>query len=252
VTDANRERDLDRLYDLLDALADRVDGPHRLADCDGRMDWPERGVYVFFAPGEYRDGSGRRRVTRVGTHAVSAGSSTSLWDRLKQHSGTGSRSEAHPHGGNHRGSVYRLRVGEALCARHDLAGRYPDWGAARVPPDRDRGTVRDEEYPLERRVSAVLREQPFLPVALDDEPGPDSDRAFLERNVVALVSNFDRPAVDRRDPAWLGHDSPSARIRASGLWNVEGVAATHDPAALDVLADAVGRTTPPRVDRDAG
>jgi hypothetical protein len=31
------------------------------------------------------------RVTRVGTHAVSAGSSTSLWDRLKQHYGTGKR-----------------------------------------------------------------------------------------------------------------------------------------------------------------
>lgn len=42
---------------------------------------------------------------------MQAGSGQSLWDRLKQHAGTGDGG-GHPHGGNHRESVYREPVGE--------------------------------------------------------------------------------------------------------------------------------------------
>jgi hypothetical protein len=104
--------------------------------------------------------------------------------------------------------------------------------------------VRDEEYPLERRVSAFLRDQPFLWVDADDEPGPDSERAFLERNLVALLSNYDRRPVDRRRSDWLGGHARSAKIRASGLWNVEHVEESHDPAFLDAFEAAVERTDP--------
>lgn len=240
----DRRADLDRLYALLGRLEARVGGARRLADCTGYMDWPDRGVYVFLAPGETRTSSGARRVTRVGTHAVSAGSSTTLWDRLKQHYGTGAGSSAHPHGGNHRGSVYRRRVGEAFVERYALHDRYPDWGTPRIPEERERSEVRDEEYPLERRVSAFLRDQPFLWVDVDDEPGADSDRAFLERNLIALASNYDRRPVDPRRSDWLGGYGRSAKIRASGLWNVEHVAESYDPAFLDTLEAAVERTRP--------
>ncbi|MFB6299620.1 MAG: hypothetical protein ABEH65_05100 [Halobacteriales archaeon] len=87
-----REDDIDRFYALLEELDRQVDGPYKLKDCTGYMDWPERGVYFFFEPGETRATTERLRVTRVGTHAVSTGSGTSLWDRLKQHYGTGSGS----------------------------------------------------------------------------------------------------------------------------------------------------------------
>jgi hypothetical protein len=239
-----RSADLDRLYALFDRLEARVGGSKRLADCTGYADWPTRGVYFFFAPGETRTESGQRRLTRVGTHAVSAGSSTALWDRLKQHYGTGARSDDHPHGGNHRGSVYRRRVGEAFVERYGLHDRYPDWGTPSVPDGRDRAAVRDEEYPLERRVSPFLRDQPFLWVALDDEPGPDSDRAFVERNAIALASNFDRRPADPRRSDWLGGYARSARIRAGGLWNVAHAEESHDPAFLDTLERAVERTAP--------
>ncbi|MFC7175887.1 hypothetical protein [Halosegnis marinus] len=238
----SRAADLDRFYDLLADLSDRVGGARRLKDCTGYMDWPDRGVYVFLAPGETRADSNEPRVTRVGTHAVSAGSGTSLWDRLKQHYGTGDGSSDHPHGGNHRGSVYRLRVGEALAERYDLRGEYPDWGTRWSGVERERDAVRDGEYPLERRVSTYLRDQPFLWVGIDDEPGPDSDRAFVERNAIALLSNRDRPAVDPRRDVWLGRDSRSPAIRASGLWNVDHTDESYDPAFLDTLAEAVART----------
>jgi hypothetical protein len=239
-----RRADLDRLYALLADLADRVGGARKLKHCTGYMDWPDRGVYVFFAPGETRSPD-QHRVTRVGTHAVSAGSSTSLWDRLKQHYGTGAGSSAHPHGGNHRGSVYRERVGEALIERHALHDDYPDWGRRWSSVDRERSVVRDEEYPLERRVSTYIREQPFLPLALDDEPGPDSDRAFVERNTIALLSNVERSTVDPRADDWLGRHSRSRAIRESGLWNVAHVDEAYDPAFLDRLERAVEGTTPP-------
>jgi hypothetical protein len=240
-----RQTDLDRFYDLLDDLDQRVDGPRKLKHCTGYMDWPDRGVYFFLAPGETRDATDQLRVTRVGTHAVSAGSSTVLWDRLKQHYGTGSASSDHPHGGNHRGSVYRKRVGEALIEKHALHDDYPDWDERWSNIDRDRSEVRDEEYILERRVSAYIRDQPFLWVTVDDEPGPDSDRAYIEQNAIALLSNFEDQTIDPRMDGWLGKYSRSQEIRESGLWNVNHVEEEYDPGFLDLLEAAVGQTTPP-------
>jgi hypothetical protein len=240
-----RHDDTARFYDLLGRLDRRVGGSRKLKNCTGYMDWPDRGVYVFLEPGETRNSSDQPRVTRVGTHAVSEGSSTSLWNRLKQHYGTGSGSSDHPHGGNHRGSVYRKRVGEAIIEKHDLHDDYPDWGDRWSSVDRDRSAVRDEEYVLERRVSAYVREQPFLWVDVDDEPSADSDRAYIEQNAIALLSNFEAETIDPRDDGWLGRYSRSREIRESGLWNVNHVAEEYDPDFLDLLEDAVEETSPP-------
>ncbi|MDY6818207.1 MAG: hypothetical protein SVG88_06050 [Halobacteriales archaeon] len=240
-----RHDDLDRFYALLDELAERVGGPRKLKHCTGFMNWPDRGVYFFLEPGETRTSSEQRRVTRVGTHAVSTGSNTSLWDRLKQHYGTGPNSQDHPHGGNHRGSVYRKRVGEAIIENHCLNADYPDWHTRWSGIDRSRSAVRDEEYILERRVSAYLRDQPFLWIAVDDAPGPDSDRAMLERNTIALLSNVDKTAIDPRPDDWLGRHSRSVAIRSGGLWNVDHTEAAYDRVVLDRLREAIVETTPP-------
>ena len=108
--------DVDRFYSLLDRLSSRCRGPRLLKDCDGRMPWPRRGIYFFFEIGEGRGVPhvSTSRIVRVGTHAVSAGSETTLWDRLKQHRGNGRPGEP-PGGGNHRGSIFRRDVGEERC-----------------------------------------------------------------------------------------------------------------------------------------
>lgn len=191
-----RDDDLDHFYRSLDEVAQRVDGTRKLKNCTGYMDWPDRGVYFFLEPGETRESSDQLRVTRVGTHAVSNGSKTSLWDRLKQHYGTGIGSENHPHGGNHRGSVYRKRVGEAIIEKHGLRDEYPSWDERWSSISRERSEVRDEEYIMERRVSAYIREQPFLWVNVDDEPSKESDRRYVEQNAIALLSNFDKRTID--------------------------------------------------------
>jgi len=241
----SRQDDIARFYDLLGNLERLVSGKEKLKNCTGYMDWPNRGVYFFLEPGETRDSTDQMRVTRAGTHAVSEGSSTSLWDRLKQHYGTASGSSDHPHGGNHRGSVYRKRVGEAIIEKYGLHGDYPDWGKRWSSIDRDRSEVRDEEYILERRVSAYIREQPFLWVDVDDEPSADSDRAYVEQNAIALLSNFGEQTIDPRDDGWLGRYSRSREIRESGLWNVNHVEEQYDPDFLGLLEDAIDNTTPP-------
>jgi hypothetical protein len=235
----NRDALLDRLYSLLDDLEQRVGGKQQLKDCDGYMDWPDRGVYFFFAADERRAHNDSLRLTRVGTHAVSAGSGTTLWNRLRTH--RGALSGTYEDGGNHRGSVFRERVGEALVERHRLHDEYSRWGDG-SSADRD---LRLQELDLEQRVSDYIRELPFLWVDIDDEPGPESDRAYLERNTIALASNYGKEPIDPRGDGWLGTNSPSEKIRRSGMWNVDHVDESCDPAFLDRLAGAVEETEAP-------
>jgi hypothetical protein len=192
----------------------------------------ERSVF-FFSPDESRDKSDQFRASRVGTHAVSVGSETTLWNRLRTHRGTfgGTR----PNGGNHRASVFRLRVGEALINRHGIADEYPNWGEASSAT----ADIRDVEHELEKQVSEFIRELPLLWVEVDDEPGSNSQRSFIERNMIALLSNYRRDSLDPRTEAWLGNDSDAPEIRESGLWNVNHIEESHSPAFLDTLSEYV-------------
>lgn len=234
---------IERFYNLMDRLEDQAGGKQKLEDCTGYMDWPDRGVYFFFSPTETREDSDQLRVTRIGTHAVSEGSSTSLWDRLKQHYGTGSGSKNHPHGGNHRGSVYRKRVGEAFIHKDNLQDEYPSWDDRWSSISRERDEVRDEEYSLEKRVSQFIRKQPFLWVNIDDEPSKHSDRATVEKNAIALLSNFEKEPIDPCSKDWLGKESPKKEIRKSGLWNVNHVDESYSSDFLDLLEEKVEQTT---------
>ncbi|WP_396611734.1 hypothetical protein ACH9L7_00150 [Haloferax sp. S1W] len=231
-----RQRDIDRLYQLLENLEETVSGKQKLKDCTGYMDWPDRGVYIFFAPDEYRDTGDQLRVTRIGTHAVSEGSSTSLWDRLRTH--RGAMRGTYEGGGNHRGSVFRKRVGEAIVDSEALTEEYPNWGSGSTA----KRELRLDELEMEKRVSDYLRDLPFLWVNVDDEPSAESQRAFIERNMIALLSNYQRAAVDARSDEWLGHHSRSEKLRESGLWNVNHVDEEYVPAFLDDFAAAVEDT----------
>lgn len=74
------------------------------------MTWPKHGVYFFMEDGEVRSGSGSLlRIVRVGTHALTASSRTTLWKRLSQHKG-----ERKSGDGNHRESIFRFLVGSTL------------------------------------------------------------------------------------------------------------------------------------------
>lgn len=226
--------DVKRFHDLLDKLARRLDGPRRLADCDGRSGWPAKGVYFFFEPGEERSTSGSGpRVVRVGTHGLTRTSRTTLWNRLSAHRGFVSGEFAG--GGNHRGSVFRLHIGAALLARDRQD--HPTWAIGPSAP-RD---LRSAEHPVEYRVSEHICSMPVL--WLDVSGGADGGcaaRARIEANAIALVSNWRRldtaSAIDPPSPDWLGRHSPNAKVRESGLWNVRHVDESYDPAFLDEVS----------------
>lgn len=222
--------DLERLYELLARLEQAVGGKRVLDDCHGRMAWPQRGVYFVFEPGEYRgNAASGQRVARVGTQALKAGSKATLWQRLHTHRGHGDG------GGNHRGSVFRLHVGAALIQRHGWRARYSTWGQGSSAPREARASEQD----LEVLVSEHIRAMSVLWVAVEDEPGPDSDRGYLERNTIGLLSCAGKRA-DLPSSAWLGRHSPNEAIRRSGLWNVNHTDEQYDPAFLDVLEQYVG------------
>lgn len=216
---------LKTFYALLDDLAGHAGGPRYLADCSGRSGWPKRGIYFFFEPGESRSQSGTgARVVRVGTHALAAGSRSSLWGRLSQH-----RGRANGGGGNHRASIFRLIVGTSLIRRDGY--QYPTWGQGSSTP----APIRLGEARLEAEVSHVIGSMPFLWLAIEDAPGPASERGLVECNAIALLSNHGKDALDPPSTGWLGHFCDRERVRKSGLWNSNHVEETYDPGFLDVM-----------------
>lgn len=223
---SNRVKHLRDFYGTLQLLEERLGGRRTLSTCDGRMPWPNRGAYFFFEPGEVRSDSGDGlRLVRVGTHALTKHSRTTLWQRLSQH--RGSRTTG---GGNHRGSIFRLFVGTALMHKHpDM--RCESWGR-----DSSAGSeIRRGEQRLERLVSQYIGAMSVLWVPIDDEPGPDSLRGKLERNAIALLSNLGEPTHDPPSKGWLGHHCSRERVRTSGLWNFNHVEEAYEPDFLRVF-----------------
>lgn len=225
-----------QFYQLLDRVEQKNNGKHLLQSCDGFMDWPERGVYFFFEPGEIRTSSGEgMRCVRVGTHALTIKSRTSLWNRLSQHKGT--TGGINPGGGNHRGSIFRSHVGTALMNRDHWPEEISNnWGGSNAPRP-----IKDHEAIYEIAISKHIRSMPFIWLAITDEPGPNSMRGYIERNSIALLSNFNRSGspIDLPSQDWLGQWAKSMKIRQSSLWNSNHVDESFDENFLDVFRSLI-------------
>jgi hypothetical protein len=229
-----RLNDLTRFYSLLGHLERRIGGRRLLTSSDGRSGWPQRGVYFFMEHSECRTDSGvGLRVVRVGTHALTSSSRTTLWKRLSQHKGQKASG-----GGNHRGSIFRLLVGSTLLKTPGTA--CPTWGIKNSAPH----DVRILEQPFEQEVSRIIGAMPFLWLGIDDSPGAGSMRGYIERNAIALLSNVGKPPLDAPSDNWRGTacDRGKGLVRDSGLWNQNHVDGVYDPAFLDVLEQFVNES----------
>lgn len=223
-----RSSDLDRFYQAVFARdIDERQGA-RLRDLPGASCLPSRGVYLFFEDGEFRADGVTPRVVRVGTHAVSSGSKTKLWDRLRAHRGSERGS------GNHRGSIFRLHVGKALMARsRDCVS---SWGKGSTVPEsvRNSASARTAEFKLEQLVSQTIGSMRVRWIEINDEPGADSARAEFERNAIALLSS-EEGGLDNSSKIWLGRWSAEPGIRKSGLWNLNHVGGAYDRSFFRLL-----------------
>jgi hypothetical protein len=220
----SRRKDLDEFYRILGELRERKGGCRRLGTCFSKMDWPERGIYFFFENGELREDGKTLRAVRAGTHAVAIGAISTLWQRLLTH-----------RGGNHRSSIFRRRVGEALLPNLGLPDDVREAISISWPTKDVEREIGNAEAPLEAEVSKYICQMPFLWVKVDDAPGPQNMRVYLETNSIALLSNFRKPPTDPSSDNWLGRFSPVQKIRDSGLWNSNHVDAEYDPGFLLVL-----------------
>ena len=206
-----REQDIERFYELLAGLEMRVGGKRRLAGCHRNMGWPQRGVYFFFEEGETRSCSSRDlRVVRVGTHAVTAKSKSRLWNRLYEHKQDGGR------------SVFRDHINNALRKRAKERGHGDDHNHTRC-------------------ISGYIGQMPFLWVNVDADNGHQL-RTRIERNAIALLSNFKRQSPDGPSPAWLGRCSENVAVRQSGLWNVQHTKRGYASSFLADLSECIDRT----------
>ena len=136
-----------------------------------------------------------------------------------------------PGSGNHRGSVFRLHVGSALIRRDGWQDAGQTWGKKTSAPP----AVRAAERALERAVSDHLGRMQVTWVAVEDR----HRRGALERGLIALLSNLDRPTIDAPSPTWLGHHAAHPRVRGSGLWNVDHVERAPQRDVLDLLAQTL-------------
>lgn len=230
----NRTEATDLFYAHLDELAERTGGPMHLTDPGLSRQCPKAGLYFFFESGEVRP-NGRPRAVRIGTHALTPSSKTTLWGRLRQH--FGNTGGSNPGGGNHRGSIFRRHVGSALLNKSDDVQLLASWMA----PDPLPGQL-DAERALEVEVSRVIRGMPFLWLSVPTRPDGSSDRGFLERNSIAILSTL-AGGEEVASPNWLGRHAVAPKVRESSLWNVNHVDDEFEPSSLDLLQAYTGTTT---------
>ena len=185
-----------RFFRIMGQVWAAQSGGRRIEETNGRQSWPSRGVYFILSP-DHGFARGRMpRIVRVGTHAVSQGSKTTLWDRLSTHRGTTAG------GGSHRSSIFRLHMGRAWT-RYDDSKVWPDsWAQGQSAP----AEVRAGEAHLEQQVSRMIGALQVLWLDVDDEPGPGSERAYLERNAIGLLSRLGLLKANS-EADWLGHFS---------------------------------------------
>jgi len=220
-------------YGILSGLERRLGGKRILAGCDGKMNWPQRGVYFFFEHGEDRTTLGTGpRVVRVGTHALREDSRSTLWKRLSAHKGT--LYGEYAGGGNHRGSVFRLHIGAALLNKEQRQVELQRWLEGSSAPL----AIRRAEHDIECPVSDYIRLMPFLWIKVDDAPGPASKRAVIEKNSIALLSNWHlSESIDPPSSTWLGRYAWNDKVRQSGLWNDDFVDSGYDESCTAGLLE---------------
>lgn len=235
----DRLQELNRFYELIYQLHDQLGGWPYLKDCHGRQNWPRRGVYFFLDDHETRETNPQQlRVVRVGTHAVSTGSKSTLWNRLRSHRGTNKGT------GNHRGSIFRLHTGMAMQNSPNSNWNVPTWGKGNNAPRE----VKDTEQELEKAVSTYLGDLPFVWVDIDDEPSALSHRSLVEKNSIILLAGEDGTSpLDKPSSNWLGNYSVRPKIRNSGLWNLDYVGTddktyTYNPEFMNIFAEYVQNT----------
>ncbi|EKS35140.1 hypothetical protein HMPREF9696_02412 [Afipia clevelandensis ATCC 49720] len=193
---------------------------------------PEKGVYIFCDPSEDSNlHVTTPRIVRIGTHAVSSGSKSTLRSRLRTHAGSADGR------GSHRSSIFRLHIGQSLIAKNSWELKYPHWGKGSTASSE----IRESERDLEQEVSSYMGQLLVTTLPLVDDSGPGSARAHVERALVALLTE-DMDFLEESSSAWLGRFSSRPQLQSSGIWNVQHVGATLDTKSVNLAINLLERS----------
>ena len=102
--------------------------------------------------------------------------------------------------------------------------------------------IKASETPVEQAVSRYLTAMRVVVLPVLDSPGPGSDRGLIERNAIALLSNYSRTALDEPSNTWMGLHSNRKLVRGSGLWNQRHVQEQAAPEFLRAFEGLVRLT----------
>ncbi len=160
---------------------------------------PLNGIYVFFEDGEIAHGT--NRIVRVGTHT----GKDNLPSRLKDHFIKE----------NKDGSIFRKNIGRALLNKENDP-YLKEWNS-RLKTQAEKIKYREKQSQIEQRVSKYIQTHlSFVVVSVLLK----KDRLRLRARLISTVSLC---KGCHPSPHWLGLDSPKAKIRESGLWQVQGL-----------------------------
>lgn len=162
---------------------------------------PRNGLYVVFEKGEV--GHGGDRIVRIGTHTGEG----QLRPRLRQHFLTPKKDR----------SIFRKNIGRALLMRdHDSFIEQWNFDLTTSEAKVTLGPLvdREKQEQVEHQVSAYMNAQfEFVVFPVHEK----TKRLELEGKMISTVSLC---KVCAASPRWLGSHSPLAKIRNSGLWQV--------------------------------
>jgi hypothetical protein len=226
-----RFQDVSKFYRMMQDLQLNSSQLRLFSECSGAMNWPKRGLYIYFRENENRLFSGNNlKVIRVGTHAVSLSSASSLWQRIKTHQGNLQGI------GNHRSSVFRMHIGSSILAKEKIS--LSSWGK-NIEISKDQEKL---ELEIEREVTIYMNNMLISYLDIGDNPSKNSDRAYLEQNIIGLLSGPIAP-IDIADESWLGYYCDNYAVRRSSLWNVNHTRMEYDPDFFAVLQHYIDVTS---------
>ncbi len=162
---------------------------------------PQNGIYILFEAEERAHGGDR--IVRIGTHT----GDDQLRSRLRQHFIRENKDR----------SIFRKNIGRALLNRAgDPFLEQWQWDLTTRKAQAAYGDLLDRrrQAEVEREVTAYIQ-QNFSFVVF--EVAEKEACLRLEARIISTVSGCQ---ACRPSETWLGHQSPKAKIRQSGLWQV--------------------------------
>ena len=138
--------------------------------------------------------------------------------------------------GNHRASVFRLHVGEAIIRRDNLRARFPEWGKNQ---NAERPIVEGERE-LEGLVTSYISRLQLQCIEVTDRASKNSARSTIEKSSIALFTERLVP-VEPPSSSWLGLHSAHESIVRTGLWNVRDTGKKADFQVIELISNRLSQ-----------